>query len=278
MTDATPVQLAANPTPDGGIPRPAQQAPPRPPEREQLIADYTAEWNTQVEWRMHIRDYAAQMLNVVSGNPCTNGVNNWLSDRGMTGIIVNRDLGRYQPGDVEHARQAVRTGIMRTSAPATLEGLPDVRIVTRLEALRRNGVMWRTDLMRGLRDARNDYPSIPRSLVDELETRLNVPAPAAVPAPASAAAPFLEAPAAQAPAPPAAPATTFVEVAVMMRLNMTDVDFLPGLSDENLAAHVRDRLRNTLQRSLLVRTRGVRLDSGGITVLTGVTHAPAQPS
>lgn len=266
MQEATSVELVIEAAPENDIPRPD---PSDPVARARLAGEYAVEWNRQVEWRMHIREYAAQMLGVVNGNPCTDGVNDWLQDRGMP-RLRRLPTGHYGVGDESEARQAVRLN-MSSSDPTTLNGLSDLRVATRLEALRRNGSLWRTDFMRMLWEARENYPRIPHSMVEELQNRLgDVP----VPVPTAQGATFPVSVSVE--SAPSVPATVTVNVAVMMRLDVTGEQGLAALSDADMGAFIRERMQNTLRRSVLVRTPGVRMADDGITVLTGVTRS--QPS
>lgn len=269
MQDTTSPESVTQAIPDGGIPRPD---PSDPVARDRLTGEYAVEWNRQVEWRMHIREYAAQMLGVVSGNPCTDGVNDWLQDRGMP-RLRRLPTGHYGVGDESEARRAVRLN-MSSSDPTTLNGLSDLRVATRLEALRRTGSQWRTDFMRMLWEARENYPRIPHSMVEELQNRLgDVPVP--VPAPADPTAQGATFPVPVESAPPV-PTTVTINVAVMMRLDVTGERGLAALSDADMGAFVRERVQNTLRRSVLVRASGVRAGEDDITVLTGVIRS--QPS
>lgn len=259
------VQAVFERIPEGGVPRPEQQAPPGPlsqeEERAALVAAYTAEWNRQVEWRMHIRRSAALMLESAAGNPCHSGTNSWIRDLGVPALDEDYN-GYMRIGDEARALNRARLALA-FSEPATLTTMSNERLPQRTEALRRGGELWRDEFLRRLAQARRNYPNITLSMETELIALLNAPAQGApFPDYRAQVAAALPAPV---PVPALAqPQTVRMMVAILVPLEITGPPI--RMDDGSLQQHVTERLRETLRRSVS-RTPDARLGSAGISVV-----------
>lgn len=267
MSEATPVEMVIAVIPEDGVPRPERQAPPPGPladqeERDVLVAAYTAEWNRQVEWRMHIRRSAARMLEGAGGSPCHSGTNSWIRSLGVPPLDEDRN-GYMLVGDEARALSRARLALA-SSDPATLTTMPTARIPQRLEALRRTGESWRGTFLSSLDKARQGYPNITRNMVIQLTALLVAPVPTrdegAAPFPVSI--PVVSAPPAPGPA-PAHPQTVRMTVAIILPLELTGVN--ATYDDVTLQNNVTEQLRNTLRASVS-RKPDVTL-GGGITIV-----------
>jgi hypothetical protein len=195
-----------------------------------MAAELEAERQRQMRDRLLVREYAIKAHNDQDTNyetACIDGVNEWLGDHRVPKMYRTEAEAR------DLAAQAVRPPILSVS-------LTDQQMADLVTAFRRQGANWRARLISDLRDARDEYPALRVSYVNELVERLNAPPEGAVVA--AEAAPELT------PTSPAPSARLTAQVMAGLTVRLPGV--ADEIGDEQMRIEIHARIVTAIQQAV----------------------------